>query len=177
MRVRTRTKEVCKPVHLKTEAVKRSGQRSKNRVAFDPALGARDDKEEARVGNLDHRLNHWIAVRDALASAHADLFQQIPTIVKTLPDPIDQMKLFELIQIIPTPTRSALKSGNLTNYKISDPRIRGYLENNSVFTFGQSDRANTSATFRKILDALRLFNDKFEPALSKFEQLQAPHSK
>src|SRR5664279_3801925 len=27
--------------------------------AFDPALVARDDKEEARVGSLDHRLNHW----------------------------------------------------------------------------------------------------------------------
>ncbi len=156
----------------------RSGQKKwaaikKSIVAFDPALGARDDKEEARVGNLDHRLNHWIAVRDALASAHADLFQQIPTIVKTLPDPIDQMKLFELIQIIPTPTRAALKSGNLTNYKISDPRIMGYLRNNTVFTFGQSDRAKTSATFREILDAMWLFNDKFERALSKFEQIEA----
>ncbi len=156
----------------------RSGQKKwaaikKSIVAFDPALGARDDKEEARVGNLDHRLNHWIAVRDALASAHADLFQQIPAIVKTLPDPIDQMKLFELIQIIPTPTRAALKSGNLTNYKISDPRIMGYLRNNTVFTFGQSDRAKTSATFREILDAMWLFNDKFERALSKFEQIEA----
>src|SRR5213595_1906344 len=43
-------------------------------TAFDPALIARDDKEQARVGNLDHRLDHWIAVRDGLMSAHADLF-------------------------------------------------------------------------------------------------------
>src|ERR1700682_289205 len=28
-------------------------------AAFDPALGLRDDKEEMRAGNLDHRLNHW----------------------------------------------------------------------------------------------------------------------
>ena len=28
----------------------------KSIAAFDPALNARDDKEEARVGNLDHRL-------------------------------------------------------------------------------------------------------------------------
>ena len=83
--------------------------------AVDPALSARDEKEEARVGKLDHRLNHWTAVRDALMSAHADLFSQIPTIVKTLPDRIDQMKFFELIQIIPTSTKAALKSGNLTN--------------------------------------------------------------
>ena len=62
-------------------------------TAFDPELSARDDKEEARVGDLDHRLNHWTAVRDALMSAHADLFPQIPVIVKTLPNPIDQMKL------------------------------------------------------------------------------------
>jgi hypothetical protein len=128
--------------------------------------------EEARVGNLDHRLNHWTAVRDALVSAHADLFPQIPAIVKTMPDPIDQMKLFELIQIIPTPTRAALKSGNLTNYKISDPRIMGYLRNNSIFTFGQADRAKKSATFREILDAMWLFNNKFERALSKFNEIR-----
>jgi hypothetical protein len=142
-------------------------------AAFDPLLSARDDKEEARVGNLDHRLNHWTAVRDALMSAHAELFPQIPAIAKTLPNPIDQMKFFELIQIIPSPTRSALKSGNLVNYKISDPRIMGYLRNNSVFAFGQADRAKTSATFREILDAMWLFNDKFERALAKFDEIQA----
>jgi hypothetical protein len=157
----------------------RNGQKKwaalkKSIVAFDPALGARDDKEETRVGNLDHRLNHWTAVRDALVISHADLFQQIPAIVKTLPDPIDQMTLFELIQIIPTPTRAAIKSDNLTNYKISDPRIMGYLRNNSIFTFGKADRAKTSVTFREILDAMWLFNDKFERALSKFNQIRGP---
>ena len=35
-------------------------------AAIDPALSLRDDKEEARAGNLDHRFNHWTAVRDAL---------------------------------------------------------------------------------------------------------------
>jgi hypothetical protein len=142
-------------------------------AAFDPALSLRDDKEEARVGNLDRRLNHWTAVRDALVSAHADIFPQVPAIVKTLPNPIDQMKLFELIQIIPTPTRSALKSGNLVTYRISEPRIMGYLRNNSIFAFGQADRARTSATFREILDAMWLFNPKFERALSKFEEIKA----
>jgi hypothetical protein len=146
----------------------------KSSAAFDPALVTRDDKEEARIGGLDHRLNHWIAVRDALVSAHADLFQQIPAIVKTLPDPIDQMKLFELIQIVPTPTRAALKADNLTNYNISDPRIMGYLRNNSIFTFGKADRAKTSATFREILDAMWLFTDKFERALSIYHQIRAP---
>jgi hypothetical protein len=141
--------------------------------AFDPALSARDDAEEARVGNLDHRLNHWAAVRDALMNAHAALFPQIPAIVKTLPNLIDQMKLFELIQIIPSPTRSALRSGNLANYIISDPIIMGYLRNNSIFTFGQADRAKTSATFREILDAMWLFDDKFERALAKFDEIRA----
>jgi hypothetical protein len=140
--------------------------------AFDPALIARDDKEETRAGKLDHRFNHWTAVRDALAGAHADLFSQIPAIVKTLPDPIDQMKYFELIQIIPTPTRAALKSGNLVGYRISEPRIMGYLRNNSVFAFGRADRARTSATFREILDAMWLFNDKFEKAISKFDEIK-----
>lgn len=141
-------------------------------AAFDPALNLRDDKEEARVGNLDHRLNHWTAVRDALVNAHADIFPQVTAIVKTLPNPIDQMKFFELIQIIPSPTRSALRSGNLANYRISDPTIMGYLRNNSIFAFGQADRARTSATFREIMDAMWLFNAKFEGALAKFDEIK-----
>jgi hypothetical protein len=141
-------------------------------AALDPSISHRDDKEEARIGNLDHRLNHWTAVRDALMNAHADIFRQVPAIVKTLPNPIDQMKLFELIQIIPTPTRSALASGNPLNYRISDPTIMGYLRNNSIFAFGQADRARTSATFREILDAMWLFNAKFERALSEFDQIK-----
>jgi hypothetical protein len=142
-------------------------------AAFDPALIARDAKEEARVGDLDHRFNHWTAVRDGLMNAHAELFLQIPAIMTALPNPIDQMKLFELIQIIPAPTKSALNSGNVANYKISDPTIMGYLRNNSVFTFGQVDRARRSATFREILDAMWLFNEKFERALTKFNEIKA----
>ncbi|HKS17609.1 MAG TPA: hypothetical protein VJS63_00185 [Bradyrhizobium sp.] len=142
-------------------------------TALDPELSVRDDKEEARVGNSDRRFNHWTNVRDALMNAHAELFLQIPGIAKTLPNPIDQMKFFELIQIIPTPTRSALSSGNLLSYRISDPRIMGYLRNNSVFAFGQADRARTSATFREIMDAMWLFNSKFERALAKFEEIKA----
>jgi hypothetical protein len=145
----------------------------KSVAAFDPALSRRDEMEEARVGNLDHRLNHWTAVRGALMSTHADIFPQVAAIAKTLPDPIDQMKLFELMQIIPTPTRAALKSGNLVNYRISDPTIMGYLRNNSIFAFGQADRARTSATVREILDAMWLFNSKFERALSKFDEMKA----
>ena len=141
-------------------------------AAFDPALIARDDEQEARVGRLDHRYNHWTAVRDGLMNAHAGLFQQIPEIVKTLPDPIDQMKFFELIQIVPAPTRSALRSGDLLGYRVSDPTIMKYLRNNSVFAFGQADRARTSASFREILDAMWLFNDKFERALAEFDKIR-----
>ncbi|MGO8910943.1 MAG: hypothetical protein ACLQDM_16715 [Bradyrhizobium sp.] len=145
----------------------------KSVAALDPALSLRDDKEEARVSNLDHRLNHWTAVRDALMSAHADIFPQVTAIAKTLPNPTDQMKLFELIQIIPTPTKSALMSGNLVNYRISDPGIMGYLRNNSIFAFGHADRARTSATFREILDAMWLFDAKFDQALARFEEIKA----
>jgi hypothetical protein len=141
-------------------------------ASLDPAVSLRDDKEEGRAGNLDHRFNHWTAVRDGLMNAHADIFPQVPSIVKTLPDPIDQMKLFELIQIVPTPTRSALRSGNLLNYRVSDPTIMRYLRNNSMFAFGQSDKAKTSATFREILDAMWLFNPKFEQALSRFDEIK-----
>ena len=155
-----------------------SGQRKwaairKSITAFAPALGARDAKEEARVGDLDQRLNHWTAVRNGLMYAHADLFPQIPTIVKTLPDSIDQMKLFELIQIIPSPTKSALKSGNLANFRTSDPMIMQYLRNNYIFTFGRADRVKTSATFREILSAMWLFNGAFERALSKYNEVKA----
>ena len=142
-------------------------------AAIDPQIIARDDKEEARSQDLDHRFNHWTAVRDGLMNAHADLFLQIPAIVKTLPNPIDQMKLFELIQIIPSPTRSALRSGSLVDYRISDPTIMRYLRNNSIFAFGQADRARTSATFREILDAMWLFNQKFGRAISEFEKIRA----
>ena len=142
-------------------------------AALDPALIRRDQKEEARVGNLDHRLNHWTAVRNGLMNAHADIFPHVPSIAKALPNPIDQMKVFELIQIIPTPTRAALKSGMLATYRISDPTVMRFLRNNSVFAFGQADRARTSATFREILDAMWLFNDKFERARSSFEEINA----
>jgi hypothetical protein len=106
-------------------------------------------------------------------NAHADVFHHIPALAKAMPNPIDQMKLFELIQIIPGPTKSALSSGDIANYRISEPRIMGYLRNNSIFTFGKADRAKTSATFREILDAMWLFNDKFERALSKFNEIKA----
>ena len=106
-------------------------------------------------------------------NAHADIFPRVPAIVKTLPNPIDQMKLFELIQIIPTPTRSALSTNNLVNYRVFDPTIMRHLRNNSIFAFGQADRARTSATFREILDAMWLFNPKFEQALSKFDEIKA----
>jgi hypothetical protein len=142
-------------------------------AAIDPELAARDAREEARVGGGDHRYNHWTAVRDGLMNAHAELFLQVPVIAKMLPDPIDQMKFFELIQIIPSPTRSALRSGNLLGSRVSDPTIMKYLRNNSVFAFGQADRARTSATFREIMDAMWLFNDKFARAQAKFAEVRA----
>lgn len=141
-------------------------------ASLDPGLNLRDDREEARLGNLDRRYNHWTSVRDALMNAHADIFPQIPAIVKALPDPIDQLKLFELIQIIPTPTKSALRSGNPMSYRVSDPRIMGYLRNNSMFAYGRADRARTSVTFREILDAMWLFNVKFEKALSIADEIK-----
>jgi hypothetical protein len=142
-------------------------------TALDPALVARDAKEMARVGKGDQRYNHWTGVRNGLMNAHADLFAQIPAIVKMLPDQIDQMKLFELIQIVPTPTRAALASGNFAAYRVSDPRIMGYLRNNSIFTFGKADRAKTSANYREILDAMWLFDDKFKRALARFAEVKA----
>ena len=142
-------------------------------AALDPAVAARDDTEITRIGNGNQRFNHWTAVRNGLMNAHADLFLQLPAITRKLPDQIDQMKLFELIQIIPTPTRAALASGNLETYRISGPTVMGYLRNNSMFTFGKADRAKTSATFREILDAMWLFNDKFERARARFEEIKA----
>jgi hypothetical protein len=111
-------------------------------------------------------------VRDALAATHADIFPEVAAIAKILPDPIDQMKLFELMQIIPTPTRAALESGSLLNTRVFDPTVMGYLRNNSIFAFGQADRARTSATFREILDAMWLFNAKFEQASAKFDEMK-----
>ena len=142
-------------------------------AALDPAVAARDDKETARIGNGDQRYNHWTAVRNGLMNAHAGLFAELPAIMAMLPDPIDQMKLFQLIQIIPSPTRSALASGNFAGYRVSDPRIMGYLRNNSIFTFGKADRARTSATFREILDAMWLFTEKFERTRARYAEIKA----
>ena len=112
------TKEVFKPgVPEDKNGQKKWAAIKKSIATLDPALNARDDREEARVGNLDQRFNHWTAVRNGLINAHADLLPQIPAIVKTLPNPIDQMKLFELIQIIPSPTKSALRSNPLLNMR------------------------------------------------------------
>ena len=141
-------------------------------AAADPALNARDDREEARARGTDYRFNHWTNVRDGLMNAHADLFREIPGIVTTLPDPIDQMKLFELIQIVPTPTRAALKSGDLLNYRVSSPTIMKHLRNNSILAFGQADCARTSASFREILAAMWLFNRKFEKAMAKYAEIK-----
>ena len=145
----------------------------KSIAALDSKLNARDDKEEARVGNSDQRYNHWTAVRNGLMNAHAELFPRIPAIMKALPNPIDQMRFFELIQIIPSTAKAALNSGNLLNYRISEPRIMGYLRNNSMFAFGKADRAKTSVTIREILDSMWLFNDIFDRALSKFGEVKA----
>jgi hypothetical protein len=142
-------------------------------AALDPKLLARDDEEETRAKNFDHRFNHWTAVRDGLMNAHAELFPRIPDIAKALPNPIDQMKVFELIQIVPSPTKSALASGHFTSYEVSDQTIMGYLRNNSILAFGRADRAKTSATFGEILDAMWLFNDKFERALALFNEIVA----
>jgi hypothetical protein len=93
--------------------------------------------------------------------------------MKALPNPTDQMRFFQLIQIIPSPTRSALNSGDLLNYRISEPRIMGYLRNNSMFAFGKTDRARTSATMREILDSMWLFNDLWVRALTKYDEVKA----
>ena len=49
----------------------------------------------------------------------------------------------------------------------------GYLRNNSIFAFSQADRARTSATYREIMDAMWLFNAKFERALATFDEVKA----
>ena len=146
-------------------------------AAVDPAVAARDDQETKRVGSGDQRYNHWTGVRNGLMNAHADLFAQIPAIAKMLPDEIDQMKVFQLIQLIPTPTRAALASGNFAGYRIANPTIMGYLRNNSIFSYGKKDRAKTTATFREILDGMWLFNDKFVRAKARFAEVKAEEKK
>ena len=106
-----------------------------------------------------------------LANAAADLFPHIPKIVAMLPDEMDQMKFFELIQIVPTPTRAALASGDIASYQVTDARVMGFLRNNSIFTFGHANKTKRSATYREIFDAMWLFNPKFDRALKSFNEL------
>lgn len=156
----------------------RNGRRKwhaiRNKIAkFAPETIDRDRKEEARAKSIDERYNHWVAVRNGLMNAHADLFGQLPKIMRILPDEMDQMKFFQLIQLIPTPTRKALGSGEFLNHRITSPRILGYLRNNSIFTFGKKDRAKKSATFREILDGMWLYNRIFMRALDKYHTVTA----
>ena len=87
--------------------------------------------------------------------------------MRTLPNPIDQMKLFELIQIVPAPTRSAHRVwATRAAYRISDPRIMGYLRNSSIFCpWTEPTGPERPRAFRDILDAMWLFNAKLERAL------------
>ena len=41
-----------------------------------------------------------------------------------------------------------------------------------MFTFGKAERARTSANFREILDAMWLFNEKFERASAEYDKLK-----
>jgi hypothetical protein len=68
-----------------------------------------------------------------------------------------------------------MRSGNLLDYRVSDPTVMKYLRNNSMFAYGRADRARTSATYREILDAMWLFNDKFERALAEYQKIKAAH--
>jgi hypothetical protein len=137
-----------------------------------PEVAKRDAQEEARARGIDQRYNHWTAVRNGLMNAHGDLFAQLPAIMQVLPDEVDQMKFFQLIQIIPSPTRAALASGNFEKYRVTDPKIMGYLRNNAMFTFGKADRARKSANFREILDSMFLFESKFEKARDKYHEIK-----
>jgi hypothetical protein len=42
-----------------------------------------------------------------------------------------------------------------------------------MFAYGQADRAKTSANYREIMDAMWLFNEKFERALAEYEKIKA----
>ena len=103
----------------------------------DSSLRSRADPARRQGGGAGRQSGSSVQPLDlganALMNAHAEVFPQVPAIVKTLPDPIDQMKLFELIQIIPAPTKSALRSGNLLNYRISDPEDHGLLAQQQRF--------------------------------------------
>ena len=48
-----------------------------------------------------------------------------------------------------------------------------YLRNNSIFAFGQADRARSSASYREIFAAMWLFNRKFERAMTSYAEIRA----
>ena len=95
-------------------------------AALDPALAARDDKEEARAKPIDQRFNHWTAVRNGLMNAHAELFPQIPAIAKMLPD---QDRSDEAVRAHPDHTGADAgraqvgKFGELSNLRCADHGI------------------------------------------------------
>ena len=63
-RAPTNTRAVSRPATSKDLNGRRKWAAIKTTIAQSiPQLRARDDKEEARLGNVDRRFNHWTAVR------------------------------------------------------------------------------------------------------------------
>jgi integrase len=61
-----------------------------------------------------------------------------------------------LLELLRVWYKAARPQGWLFPGRDRDPTIMGYLRNNSIFAFGQVDRARTSATVREILDDVAL---------------------
>jgi hypothetical protein len=47
-----------------------------------------------------------------------------------------------------------------------------HLRNNSIFAFGKTDRARSSASFREVLGAMWLFKRKFDKAMVKYAEIK-----
>ena len=169
------------------QAALAAGDMTRAQIALLTLVNAKEDVPDywIELGKIDLQLGQYAQAYDAFSRAH-ELdrtnveVQAALTQLALLSGQIDladeQAKTLALLApdhpaVALVRGYVALKSGDLLNYRVSSPTIMKHLRNNSIFAFGQADRARSSASFREILAAMWLFNRKFEKAMAKHAEI------
>jgi len=111
-------------------------------------------------------------VRDVPDEARLPAFPAIPAIVENAAKPIDQMKLFELIPLVPSPTwarsnRATCSDSSADHHDITCATKLSCLS-------GKPTGCETSATIREVIGSdVAVQNEKFERALAHLARSSA----
>ena len=129
-------------------------------ICRDPRSGLDYRRYALQRGDTGYFVEGLAAYGDALRLALASVVLDLP---------VDGEIKVATTEVTDAAAFARLQAGLL------DPRgVRGegYLRNNSMFAYGATDRARTSANYREIMDAMWLFNEKFERALAEYDKVK-----